>query len=188
MTKGKQGGRREFVQLSRDKGDYTPFAIQENWTEKEARKEYARLRNIVVKRLKRISEKDPNARVLQKYPIERFVIQSEIKDVRTLSHLLSDVAHLVNAKTASLTGIREIEEKTIKTLHEHGFNIEKKDLKEFGEYIELVRDFTSDRIYDSERAEKLFENYHERINNIELTKAYVKWAKRRRTRPRSTRR
>lgn len=187
MPKGKQGGRREFVKLLRDRGDYTPFAIQEVWSEKEARKEYSRLRNIVVKRLKRIQEVEPDAKVLNRWTPESFKSLKEVKNIRELSHLLSDVAYLVNAKSASLTGRREIIKETLEELQKQGLDIEQKDLKKFGSFMELVRDFASNRVYDSERASELFSQYKERFDNTELLKAYKKWTKRRRTKPRGAR-
>lgn len=187
MPKGKQGGRREFVQITRDRGDYTPFAIQETWTEKEARKEYSRLRNIVVKRLKRIKEEDPEAAILKKHDIGKFKTLREIKNVRELSHLLSETAYLVNAKSASLTGRAQIRKKTLEKLQNQGLNIDSSNLKDFGDFMELVGDFASERLYDSERASELFSQYHDQYNNNELLNIYKKWARRRRTKPRGSR-
>lgn len=188
MPKGKQGGKREFVQLVRDRGDYTPFSIQETWSKKEARKEYSRLRNIVVKRLKRIQEVEPDAKVLQRWKPEHFKTLKEIKNERELSHLLSDVAYLVNAKSASLKGRQQIREETLEKLEKQGINIDKENLKDFGEYMELIRDFSKDRIYDSERAADIYSEYSDRFSNEEMRKAYKKWAKRRkRTSPRKLR-
>lgn len=180
MPKGKQGGKREFVTLLRDRGDYTPFAIQETWEEKEARKEYSRLRNIVVKRLKRIEEVEPDAKILERWKPEDFKKLKDIKNYRELSHLLSDVAYLVNAKTASLTGRHEIAMEQIENLKGFGINIKsEQELKEFGNFMDIARDWFKDRIYDSERIATLFDQYHEKFNNIELLKAYNKWVKNR---------
>lgn len=188
MPKGKRGGRRDFVRLDRDRGDYTPFAIQEIWTEREARKEYSRLRNIVVKRLKRIEEVEPEANILKRWQPDAFKTLKEIKNMRELSHLLSDVAYLVNAKTASLKGREQIKKETIEELQKQGLNIDSKNLKEFGDFMELVRDFAQDRIYDSERASELFSEYSETFDKKELLKAYKNWAKhRKQKRPRRAR-
>lgn len=187
MPKGKQGGRREFVRLLRDRGDYTPFAIQEVWSEKEARKEYSRLRNIVVKRLKRIQEVEPDAKVLNRWAPESFKPLKEVKNIRELSHLLSDVSYLVNAKTASLTGRKEIKKQTIEALQEQGIDIDSKDLKRYGDFMALVREFALDRLYDSERAGTIFSEYKETSNNKELLDMYKEFAKNRRTRPRGAR-
>lgn len=187
MPKGKQGGRRDFVKLLRDRGDYTPFAIQEVWSEKEARKEYSRLRNIVVKRLKRIRETEPEAKVLERWTPESFKSLKDIKDIRDLSHLLSDVAYLVNAKTASLTGRKEIKKQTIEALQEQGIDIDSKDLKRFGDFMTLVRDFASDRLYDSERASTIFSDYKETSDNRELLDMYKEFVRHRRTKPRGAR-
>lgn len=187
MPKGKQGGRRDFVRLVRDRGDYTPFAIQEIWTEKEARKEYSRLRNIVVKRLKRIEEVEPEAHILKRWKPESFKKLKDIKNMRELSHLLSDVAYLVNAKTATLKGIKEIEKETIESLQKQGLDIDKKDLKDFGFFMELIRDFSRDRVYDSERAAELFSEYHDKADEFELMETYKLFTRNRRSRPRRAR-
>lgn len=180
MPKGKQGGKREFVKLLRDRGDYTPFAIQEIWEEKEARKEYSRLRNIVVKRLKRIQEVEPDAKILERWKPEDFKKLKDIKSVRELSHMLSDVAYLVNSKTASLTGRHEIAIDEIEKLEKFGIDIkDEKELKEFGNFMDIARDWFKDRIYDSERIATLYSEYKERFNNIELLRAYNKWVKNR---------
>lgn len=185
MPKGKQGGKRQIVKLTRDRRDYTPFSIQETMSEKDVRKEYSRLRNVVVKRLKRIQEVEPDAKVLKRWNPEYFKELKSIKNIRELSHLLSDVAYLVNAESASLSGRREIRKQQIKSLEEMGINIKESELKDFGEFMELVRDFAKDRIYDSERASELFSDYSKKFDKKELLLAYKKWAKhRKRTRPR----
>ena len=180
MPKGKQGGKREFVKLLRDRGDYTPFAIQEIWEEKEAHKEYSRLRNIVVKRLKRIEEVEPDAKILERWKPEDFKKLKDIKNYRELSHMLSDVAYLVNAKTASLTGRHEIAMEEIEKLKDFGIEIKsEQELKDFGEFMDIARDWFKDRVYDSERIANLYDQYHEKFNNIELLQAYNKWVKNR---------
>lgn len=180
MPKGKQGGKREFVKLQRDRGDYTPFAIQETWAEKEARKEYSRLRNIVVKRLKRIKEVEPDAKILERWKPEDFKKLKDIKNYRELSHMLSDVAYLVNAKSASLTGRHEIAMEQMENLNKFGIDIKsEKELKDFGNFMETARDWLKDRIYDSERISEIYSQYHEKFNNTEMLKAYNKWIKNR---------
>lgn len=189
MPKGKQGGRRDFVRLERDRGDYTPFAIQEIWTEKEARKEYSRLRNIVVKRLKRIEEVEPSAKILRRWNADTFKTLKDIKNMRELSHLLSDVAYLVNAPTASLKGRENIRKRQMEKLKEMGINIKsKEELGSFGDFMELVKAWAVDRVYDSEHAVMLWQDLHETHSNVNILKEYQAWAfKKARTRPRRTR-
>ena len=189
MPKGKQGGRRDFVRLERDRGDYTPFAIQEVWAEKEARKEYSRLRNIVVKRLKRIEEVEPSAKILRRWSPDTFKPLKEVKNMRELSHLLSDVAYLVNAPTASLKGRENIRKRQMEKLQEMGINIKsKEELSSFGDFMSLVKAWAVDRVYDSEHAASLWDELHETHSNVDILKEYQAWAyKKARTRPRRAR-
>ena len=51
----------------------------------------------------------------------------------------------------------------------------------------LVRDFASDRLYDSERASTIFSDYKETSDNRELLDMYKEFVRHRRTKPRGAR-
>lgn len=186
MPKGKQGGKRTIAVLARERSEYTPYKIQTQWNESDARKEYSRLRNVVVKRLKRIREKTPNAIIFEKYTPEYFKKLPDIKNFRELSHLLSDVAHALQSKEASLHAISEVEKKARNTLFKN-FGVEIKTHEEFvnfARFMQLAREWSSDRIYDSERLVEIFdENRGE--SKTKLLRVYKKWVKGREKKTRS---
>ena len=126
-------------------------------TEKQVRKEYTRLRDISQKRLKRLKAAGyENTEVYRKnvnhYP--------KLKDIKTKSELaqrLSDLSRFIAAETSTVSGMKSRTEKSISTLHEHGFTfVDENNLTSFGEFMESFRDEMLDMEYDSGDAAELY--------------------------------
>lgn len=76
-------------------------------------------------------------------------------------------------------GQKKIAEQKKKTLQKHGVNIDSKaELDMFGEFMEDVREFSLNRIYDSTKAAELWGEMREQgATPKEIKQAYKKWVK-----------
>ena len=95
---------------------YTPYAL-ESWPEKELRKEYSRLRDIAMKRLKRLS-KDPIAGTSDIYKefSAGFPTLKEIGNMRfLLERQMADVARFVRSEGSTVGGAKAAFKRKTKT-------------------------------------------------------------------------
>lgn len=95
---------------------YTPYAL-ESWPEKELRKEYSRLRDIAMKRLKRLS-KDPIAGTSDIYKefSAGFPTLKEIGNMRfLLEQQMADVARFVRTEGSTVGGAKAAFKRKTKT-------------------------------------------------------------------------
>lgn len=95
---------------------YTPYAL-ESWPYKELRKEYSRLRDIAMKRLKRLS-KDPIAGTSDIYKefSAGFPTLKEIGDMRfLLEQQMADVARFVRSEGSTVGGAKAAFKRKTKT-------------------------------------------------------------------------
>lgn len=141
---------------------YTPSEIKAKLEaggalEKEVRKEYTRLRDISQKRLKRLAAAGyTNTEVYQRnyrhYP--------KLKDIKSKSELaqrLSDLSRFVGSSQSTVKGIKEREQKVLKTLKKSGYKyVNESNLSDFGEFMEYYRDAMYDMEYDSGDAADLY--------------------------------
>ena len=76
-------------------------------------------------------------------------------------------------------GQKKIAEQKRKTLARHGVNIDnKEELDMFGEFMEDLKDFSLNRIYDSTKAAELWGEMREQgASPTEIKQAYKKWVK-----------
>lgn len=76
-------------------------------------------------------------------------------------------------------GQKKIAEQKRKTLQKHGVNIgSKKELDMFGEFMEDIKEFSLNRIYDSTKAAELWGEMREQgATTKEIKQAYKKWVK-----------
>ena len=76
-------------------------------------------------------------------------------------------------------GQKKIAEQKRKTLAKHGVNIDsKKELDMFGEFMEDLKEFSLNRIYDSTKAAELWGEMREQgASPKEIEQAYKKWVK-----------
>ena len=76
-------------------------------------------------------------------------------------------------------GQKKIAEQKRKTLQKHGVNIDSKtELDMFGEFMEDIKEFSLNRIYDSTKAAELWGEMREQgATTKEIKQAYKKWVK-----------
>lgn len=127
-------------------------------SEKEMRKEYARLREVARKRLARME--DTPAERSQAYRMNRFRFekpQSQIESIGELGRRLSDLSRFINAKSSTVTGQRELRAKSLETLHEHGYTfVNERNIYDFGEFMEWWRASEYSRLCNSDMVSDLF--------------------------------
>lgn len=76
-------------------------------------------------------------------------------------------------------GQKKIAEQKRKTLQKHGVNIgSKEELDMFGEFMDDIKEFSLNRIYDSTKAAELWGEMREQgATSKEIKQAYKKWVK-----------
>lgn len=103
-----RGNARARATLKRPASQYTPYALHD-WPERELRKEYTRLRDIAVKRLKRMGA-DEELRQTQeyKYYAKRIPKLSDLVDRIEIEDYMADMAIFVNnPEISTVGGVRE---------------------------------------------------------------------------------
>lgn len=164
--------------LKRVKADYTPLALELTWDEKEVRKEYSRLRSIYRKRYERLIKSEySDIRLVNERPISRYKPLKDIEDNRELYHLLSELANIVSSDY-TVSGLKNREKEKMEHLNDvYGTSLKThEDLLNFGKFMEQVRAFAGDRIYDSDFAVELYSD-GEKMSNKKLLELYNEFLK-----------
>lgn len=165
--------------LLRSKDDYTPLALELTWDMKDVRKEYSRLRSIWRKRYERLLKSDyKDINLVTDRPIQRYKRLKEITSDREIYHLLSELATIIASDRTTVTGLKKQEKEQMKHINDvYGTELKThEDLLNFGRYMEKLRDFASDRIYDSDFAVDLYSD-GEKLSigkMLELYKEFLK--------------
>lgn len=145
--------------LIRTKDDYTPLALELTWDIKDVRKEYSRLRSIWRKRYERLLKSDyKDINLVKDRPIQRYKQLKDIASDREIYHLLSELATIIASDRTSVTGLKKLEKEQMEHINDvYGTKLKThEDLLNFGRFMEHLRDFASDRIYDSDFAVELY--------------------------------
>ena len=150
--------RKQKIQLSYPEEYYMPEILRQGiLTQEQMKAEYTRLRNVANKRLLRMQ--DTRFERYQSFQQNegKFIPVSQISSERELIYRLSEVQRFITAKTSTISGIRDIERRTLESLRESGYTfITSKNLAEFGEFMAEYRAQHLNEIYDSDEAYKLF--------------------------------
>lgn len=180
MTTKKSYSKRSKPQgLIRTKDDYTPLALELTWDMKDVRKEYSRLRSIWRKRYERLLKSDYNdIKLVEDRPIQRYKQLKDITSDRELYHLLSELATIIASNRSTIIGLKQREKEQMKDLNKkYGTKLKThEDLMNFGDFMENIRDFASDRIYDSDFAVDLYSE-GEKLSEAKLLKLYKEFLK-----------
>ena len=145
--------------LIRTKDDYTPLSLELTWNMKDVRKEYSRLRSIWRKRYERLLKSDyKDINLVKDRPIQRYKQLKDITSDREIYHLLSELATIIASDRTTVTGLKKQEKEQMKHINDvYGTELKtREDLLNFGRFMEQLRDFASDRIYDSDFAVELY--------------------------------
>lgn len=141
--------------------NYTPAALS-RFSEEDIEKEYARLRRAAIGRLKTIGKSEFSGGDLYNEYKNRFNMTAKqiLRDggMPLLKYRLSAVQRFLSNKRSSVTGLRELANKALATLHEHGYDFVTIDnIDDFGRFMDSVRVSAESMRYDSERVAELFE-------------------------------
>lgn len=166
-----------------------------NVSPEDLRKEYSRLRIVANKRLSRMqgTKYEKTQTFIKNYGKYTTIAEIEEqalkhaeklpKEVRQLyvdsmvAKKTADLYKMLTARTGSIRGMQQVETETVERLREHGFTfITKKNLQQFGDYMEFLRIVHRGRNFDSERAAELFGTVVKKgINPQEVAEDYEYW-------------
>lgn len=165
--------------LLRSKDDYTPLALELMWDMKDVRKEYSRLRSIWRKRYERLLKSDyKDINLVKDRPIQRYKQLKDITSDREIYHLLSELATIIASDRTTVTGLKKQEKEQMKHINDvYGTELKThEDLLNFGRFMEQLRDFASDRIYDSDFAVELYSD-GEKLSTGKMLELYKEFLK-----------
>lgn len=165
--------------LIRTKDDYTPLALELTWDMKDVRKEYSRLRSIWRKRYERLLKSDyKDINLVTDRPIQRYKQLKDITSDRELYHLLSELSTIIGSDRTTVTGLKKREKEQMEKLNDvYGTELKThEDLLNFGRFMEQIRDFASDRIYDSDFAVDLYSD-GEKLSTGKMLNLYKEFLK-----------
>lgn len=165
--------------LLRSKDDYTPLALELTWDMKDVRKEYSRLRSIWRKRYERLLKSDyKDINLVTDRPINRYKQLKDITSDREIYHLLSELATIIASDRTTVTGLKKHEKEQMKHINDvYGTELKThEDLLNFGSFMEQLRDFASDRIYDSDFAVDLYSD-GEKLSTSKMLELYKEFLK-----------
>ena len=165
--------------LIRPKDDYTPLALELTWDMKEVRKEYSRLRSIWRKRYERILKSEyKDINLVTDRPIQRYKQLKDITSDRELYHLLSELSTIIASDRTTVTGLKKQEKEQMKHINDvYGTELKThEDLLNFGRFMEQLRVFASDRIYDSDFAVDLYSD-GEKLSTGKMLELYKEFLK-----------
>lgn len=161
--------------------DYSPIALEMTWKIDTVKHEYIRMRKIYIQRARRLAQSEyKDALILETRPPERYKKLYDIESKRELYFLTSELAYLLKSKTTTITGLRRIDKERMKTINQKykGMNLKtREDLDNFGNFMESIRGFAEDRIYDSDFAVDIFNEKNERISENKMVELYNEFLK-----------
>lgn len=165
--------------LLRSKDDYTPLALELTWDMKDVRKEYSRLRSIWRKRYERLLKSDyKDINLVKDRPIQRYKQLKDITSDREIYHLLSELSTIIASDRTTITGLKKHEKEQMQHINDvYGTELKThEDLLNFGIFMEQLRDFASDRIYDSDFAVELYSD-GEKLSTGKMLELYKEFLK-----------
>ena len=118
------------------------------------RAEYTRMRDVAQKRIKRLGQQFPESKAYQSHA-KGFPKLREL-DPRDFAKAFSELAKFVKAKGSTVTGQKEIKNKTIKTWQDQGLNLNQKN---YDKTIKILEEMRKQKIvYGSDKAVELAES------------------------------
>ena len=115
------------------------------------RAEYTRMRDVAQKRIKRLGKQFPESKAYQTHQ-KGFAKLKEL-DPRDFPKAFAELAKFVKAKGSTVTGQKQIKEKTIKTWQNQGLNLNSKN---YDKTIKIMEEMRKQKIvYGSDKAVEL---------------------------------
>lgn len=158
---------------------YTPTGIKTLNTE-ELTREYSRVRREATERLRSFARsKDPAIRnsqlAMEKQGV--YLTQAAIRATGEgrglMEDLLLDAYRFIQSKRSTVSGVREIERKTVRSLQAAGYSLKEKDLKKFGSFMDWARDRRDSKKFGSGTMVNTYDlAKRSKISDSELKKHY----------------
>ena len=118
------------------------------------RAEYTRMRDVAQKRIKRLGKQFPESKAYQSHQ-QGFAKLKDL-DPRDFPKAFAELAKFVKAKGSTVTGQKQIKEKTIKTWQDQGLNLNSKN---YDKTIKILEEMRKQKIvYGSDKAVELAES------------------------------
>ena len=118
------------------------------------RAEYTRMRDVAQKRIKRLGKQFPESKAYQTH--EKGFAKLKDLDPRDFPKAFAELAKFVRAKGSTVTGQKQIKEKTIKTWQDQGLNLNSKN---YDKVIKILEEMRKQKIvYGSDKAVELAES------------------------------
>ena len=115
------------------------------------RAEYTRMRDVAQKRIKRLGKQFPESKAYQTH--EKGFAKLKDLDPRDFPKAFAELAKFVKAKGSTVTGQKQIKEKTIKTWQDQGLNLNSKN---YDKTIKILEEMRKQKIvYGSDKAVEL---------------------------------
>ena len=115
------------------------------------RSEYTRMRDVAQKRIKRLAKQFPESKAYQTHA-KGFAKLKDL-DPRDFPKAFAELAKFVRAKGSTVTGQKQIKEKTIKTWQDQGLNLNSKN---YDKTIKILEEMRKQKIvYGSDKAVEL---------------------------------
>lgn len=142
--------------------------------------DYAKRRTKVIRKLKVLAQNKNfgmGAKSNIQYMLQQLPPESQIKTARQRRGAMTALEQAEKSDLYSVSGQRRIARRKMEKLEKLGIKFKTyKELNEFGEFMESVRDYSLGRVYDSTKALELFIDRGEKSGN-ELLNQYREWQK-----------
>lgn len=142
--------------------------------------DYAKRRTKVIRKLKVLAQNrnfGMGAKSNIQYMLQQLPPESQIKTARQSRGAMEALEQAEKSDLYSVSGQRRIARRKMAKLEKLGIEFKTyKELNEFGEFMESVRDYSLGRVYDSTKALELFIDRGEKSGD-ELLNQYREWQK-----------
>lgn len=142
--------------------------------------DYAKRRTKVIRKLKVLAQNKNfgmGAKSNIQYMLQQLPPESQIKSARQRRGAMTALEQAEKSDLYSVSGQRRIAKRKMTKLEKLGIKFKTyKELNEFGEFMESVRDYSLGRVYDSTKALELFIDRGEKSGD-ELLNQYREWQK-----------
>lgn len=170
MAKFKPSAKLNFGTLDH----YNPQYLMNNYTLREIRKEYSRLRAISVKRLTRLEKAGFGETSVYKYNVFNVKKLSELTE-KQIPLALSQLARFIDNLLSTVTGQKAQRKQKIEKLQSYGYDINEKNFQSFVDFMELLSQQAIDLQYDSEAVVELWESTRDKVSPAKIAKDLDSW-------------
>lgn len=135
----------KYVKFSFAISEYYPDILQgPDYTERELRREYARLRDVAQKNIKRLGASRYRETDVYKYNVNRFKKTREItgspaERKSELAHLLSDIARFLTSERRLLSGMDRYVKRNVESLNDSGYDfVTFENFLQFADFMDVI--------------------------------------------------